>query len=421
MFKAKFVRENLERVKAAIEARGESISLEKFVSLDLEVRDIISEAEGLRRVKNRVSAEIAELKRDEKDVRDRTQKMKEVSSNIKELERRKREAEEELNEILTWIPNLPHSSVPVGEDETSNLVVREGGERREFAFPPLPHWKLGESLGILDFAQGARLSGTHFPCYKGLGAQLERALVNFMLDLHVRKHGYTEIFPPFLANRESMFGSGQLPKLEGDMYVCEADDYFLNPTGEVPLINLHRGETLREEELPKRYATYTACFRREAGSYGRATKGLLRVHQFNKVELVAFTVPEDSYDELETLLSHAEQVVKSLGLPYRISLLSTGELPFASAKTYDVEVWAPGANRWLEVSSVSNTEDFQARRANLRFRRGAKTEHLHTLNGSGVATPRTFAALVENFQQGDGSILLPEVLRPYLGGLARIG
>jgi len=242
-----------------------------------------------------------------------------------------------------------------------------------------------------------------------------------MLDLHVRKHGYLEVFPPFLANREAMFASGQLPKLEEDMYRCEVDDYFLNPTGEVPLINLHRGEVLKEETLPRRYVTYTACFRREAGSYGKATKGLLRVHQFNKVELVVFTAPEHSYDELERLLSHAEEVVKLLELPYRIALLSTGELPFASAKTYDVEVWSPGVQKWLEISSVSNTEAFQARRANLKFRRGAKTEYLHALNGSGVATPRTFAAILENYQQADGTVLLPQVLRPYLNGVERIG
>ncbi len=421
MFNARFVRENLGIIERAVELRGERVDLERFLSLDSEGRRMGLDADKLRREKNLASAEIAELKRKGKDVTGKVKSMREVAKSIKELDEGRRKVEKDIREILSWIPNIPHPSVPIGEDERTNVVVREGGEKREFSFPPLPHWQLGESLGILDFKQGAKVSGTHFPCYKGLGAQLERALVSFMLDLHVRKHGYVEIFPPFLANRESMFGSGQLPKLEEDMYICETDDYFLNPTGEVPLINLHRGEILPETQLPKRYVTYTACFRREAGSYGRATKGLLRVHQFNKVELVAFTTPEDSYNELERLLSHAEEVVKLLNLPYRISLLSTGELPFASAKTYDVELWAPGVERWLEVSSASNTEDFQARRTNMKFKRGPKTRHLHTLNASGVATPRTFAAILENHQRRDGSILLPEALRPYMGGLENIG
>ena len=421
MFSAKWVRENLGLVKTALGNRGESVDLDRFTDLDSERRGLLSEAEELKRERNLVSAEIARLKLKGEEAQPKVQRMREVSKRVKELNQEIRQVDEKLNEILSWIPNVPHSSVPVGEDESSSVVVREGGERRDFNFRPLPHYELGTTLGILDFKKAAKVSGANFPCYSGLGAGLERALVNFMLDLHTRKHDYVEIFPPFLANRQSMFSTGQLPKLEDDMYVCEVDDYFLNPTGEVPLVNLHRGETLREDDLPKRYVTYTACFRREAGSYGRETKGLLRVHQFNKVELVSLTTPESSYDELEKLLSHAEEVVRLLNLPYRVTLLSTGELPFASAKTYDVEVWAPGVERWLEVSSISNAEDFQARRADLKFRRGGRSLHLHTLNASGVATPRTFAAIIENYQEANGLVLIPEVLRPYMDGLERMG
>lgn len=421
MFSVKWVRENLELVKTALGNRGESVDLDRFTDLDSERRGLLSEAEELKRERNLVSAEIARLKLKGEETQPKVQRMREVSKRVKELNQEIRQVDEKLNEILSWIPNIPHSSVPVGEDESSSVVVREGGERRGVNFRPLPHYELGATLGILDFKKAAKVSGANFPCYSGLGAQLERALVNFMLDLHTRKHDYVEIFPPFLANRQSMFSTGQLPKLEDDMYVCEVDDYFLNPTGEVPLVNLHRGETLREDDLPKRYVTYTACFRREAGSYGKETKGLLRVHQFNKVELVSLTTPESSYDELEKLLSHAEEVVRLLNLPYRVTLLSTGELPFASAKTYDVEVWAPGVERWLEVSSISNAEDFQARRADLKFRRGGRSLHLHTLNASGVATPRTFAAIIENYQEANGLVLIPEVLRPYMDGLERMG
>ncbi len=420
MFSAKWVRENLELVKTALANRGESVDLGRFTDLDSERRTLLSEAEELKRERNLVSTEIARLKLNGEKAQAKVERMREVSKKVKELNQKIRQVDEKLNEALSWIPNMPHSSVPVGADESSSRVVREGGKRRDFNFHPLPHYELGATLGILDFKKAAKVSGANFPCYSGLGARLERALVNFMLDLHVREHGHVEIFPPFLANRQSMFSTGQLPKLEDDMYVCEVDGYFLNPTGEVPLVNLHRGETLREDDLPKRYVTYTACFRREAGSYGRETKGLLRVHQFNKVELVSLTAPEDSYDELEKLLSHAEKVMSLLNLPYRVTLLSTGELPFASAKTYDVEVWAPGVGRWLEVSSISNAEDFQARRADLKFRRGGRSLYLHTLNASGVATPRTFAAIVENYQQANGWVLIPEVLRPYMDGLERM-
>jgi seryl-tRNA synthetase len=348
--------------------------------------------------------------------------MKEVSQKMKELDVIVQEKEKALQDFLLMVPNLPHSSVPVGKDAADNVEVRRWGEIPRFDFKPKPHWDIGEELGILDFKTGAKLAGARFTVYLDLGAKLERALINFMLDLHTREHGYHEVFPPFMVNRTTMTGTGQLPKFEEELFKVEGTDYFLIPTAEVPVTNIHQDEVLEEARLPLYYTAYTACFRKEAGSYGKDVRGLIRQHQFNKVELVKVTRPEDSYDELEKLTSNAEEVLKRLNLPYRVITLCTGDLGFSAAKTYDIEVWLPGQDGYKEISSCSNCEDFQARRAKIRYRISgkSKTEYVHTLNGSGLAVGRTLIAILENYQQADGSVLIPEVLRPYMHGVERI-
>ncbi|MCK4352199.1 serine--tRNA ligase [candidate division WOR-3 bacterium] len=413
MLDMKFIRENFDLVKRAIEGKGESVDISKFEELDERRRKFIMERDKLRFEKKKLSPKIANLKRTDKDATKLIQESKLLDQRETDLQNELQSIESELRSIIIWIPNIPHSSVPQGKE---GVIIRKWGKKRRFAFRPFTCYDLCNALGIQDFKRGSKLAGSNFPCYKGLGARLERALINFMLDLHI-KQGYTEIFPPFLVNRRSMFGTAQLPKLEDDMYIIEEDDLFLNPTAEVPLVNLHQDEILDEDELSIKYVGYTACFRREAGSYGKETKGLRRVHQFNKVELIKFTKPENSYKELELMLEDAERVLKLLNLQYRVNLLSTTEMSFASAKTYDIEVWAPVTREWLEVSSVSNCEDFQARRAEIKFRRKGESEFAHILNGSGLATPRTFIAIIETYQQRNGTIQIPDALLPYMGGV----
>ncbi len=433
MLDLKFIRENAGKVKKAIKDKKEKVDLDEILKLDEERRELIGRAEKLKSGKNTMSREIGKLLKQKKDAREKIDATKKLTREINSLDDKLLKIAEKLDVLLLTVPNVPHDSVPVGAGPDSNKVVKSWGKPRRFDFKPLTHMDLADSLGIIDFARGVKITGRAFPLYIGQGARLERALINFMLDLHTRKHGYTEVFPPYLVNRESMVNTGQLPKLEDDMYRLRRDDYFLIPTGEVPLTNIHAGEILEEKDLPRSYAAYTACFRREAGSYGKNTVGLTRVHQFNKVELVKLVKPETSYEELEKLLANAEEVVRLLGLPYRLSLLSTGDLSFAGAKCYDIETWAPGLEKYLEISSCSNFEDFQARRANIKYRpnptahsssliaHSPKTEYIHTLNGSGVALARTVIALLENYQNKDGSITIPEVLRPYMDGLEKIG
>ncbi len=418
MLDLRFIRENFELVKEGIKNKGEKVAIDNFLELDKNRRQIVSEVDNLKHRRNLVSDEIGKLKKENKDARDLILEMKTVSEKIKILDSKIQNIENEIYNIIITIPNIPHPSVPVG-DESHNKLIKSWGEIQEYDFPLKDHLELGKDLDILDFLRASKISGGGFPLYKGLGARLERALINFMLDLHIDKHGYTEIFPPFLANRESMFGTGQLPKLEEDMYLCSSDDIFLIPTAEVPLTNIHRNEILDVSKLPLYYTAYSACFRREAGSYGKDTKGFLRVHQFNKVEMVKIVKPETSYDELETLLKDAEEVLQLLELPYRVVVLASGDLSFAGAKCYDIEIWAPAEKKFLEVSSCSNFEDFQARRTGIRFRRtkGSKSEFVHTLNGSGVATPRLFVALLETYQTDEGSVIIPEVLRKYMGDI----
>ncbi|MDI6840949.1 MAG: serine--tRNA ligase [bacterium] len=412
MLDIKFIRENIELVKKAVKEKGEKVDIKRFEELDKLRRKLVKDRDNIRAQKKKISQEIAELKRIGRgEVTSPLQDSKLLAQKEKEIQDKLKDIEAELHNILIRIPNLVHPSVP---RTTERVIVKEWGEKKVFNFKPLTCDELCSSLGIIDFKRGSKVAGSNFPCYKGLGARLERALINFMIDLHI-KQGYTEIFPPFLVNRRSMFGTGQLPKLEEDMYLIKEDDLFLNPTAEVPLINLHQDEVLRENELPIKYVGYAASFRREAGSYGKETKGLKRVHQFNKVELIKFIKPEDSYKELESMLENAEEVLKLLNLTYRVTLLPAGELSFASTKTYDIEVWAPATGEWLEVSSCSNCEDFQARRTGIRFRRKGHTEFVHILNGSGVATPRTFIAIIENYQQQDGTIQIPTALIPYMG------
>ncbi len=418
MLDLKYIRENAERVKSAIENKNEKANVELLLTLDKKHREQQQQLDSLRHLRNKVSKEISHIKQEGKDAPEKISEMRKVAQDIKELEKHEKKLKEQIEEILIWIPNLPHPSVPVGKDASRNTLVREiKGE--ELSFTPLPHWQLAENNGLLDFQRSAKVSGSNFPCFRGAGALLERALINFMLDTHIA-NGYREIFAPFIVNRNAMFGTGQLPKLEEDMYAIEKDDMFLNPTGEVPITNLHRDETLKGEALPIKYVGYTACFRREAGSYGKDTKGLQRVHQFNKVELVKIVDPETSYEELESLTRDAERILQLLELPYRVMMLATGDLSFASAKTYDLEVWAPGSHQYLEVSSASNFEAFQARRANIRMKKEGKTTYPHTLNGSGLATPRTFIAIIENYQQPEGGIRIPKVLIPYMHGMERI-
>lgn len=422
MFDLKFIRGNKELVKKAIQNKNESLDLDELLELDEKRRETISSVEELKRQRNLSNQAIASLKKEKKDAQEEIEKMREVSEKISSLDNSLKEIVGKIDSLLLRVPNIPHSTVPVGFDENSNVVVKEWGELPEFSFEPRAHWEIGELLGILDLARGAKLSGSGFYALIGKGALLERGLINFMLDLHTKEHGYKEVWPPFMVNRASMTGTGQLPKLEEDMYLCEKDDLFLVPTAEVPLTNLHRDEILKAEELPIYYVAYTPCFRREAGSYGKDTRGILRVHQFDKVELVKFVRPEDSYDELEKLVANAEEVLQLLKIPYRVRLLYTGDLSFAAAKCYDIEAWASGVKKYLEVSSCSNYETFQARRIGIKFKPDPKSkpEYVHTLNGSGVALARTVAALLENFQTEKGTVIVPEVLRPYLGGLEEI-
>ncbi|HAA89719.1 MAG: Serine--tRNA ligase [Thermoanaerobacterales bacterium 50_218] len=422
MLDLRFIRNHPEVVRDALEKRGVDFDLDQLLSWDEKRRKLLTQVEQLKHSRNTLSEEVGKLKAAKQDASEIIQKVKQISGQIKEFERELDELERKVKEALLLIPNIPHSSVPVGPDESANEVVRVVGEPPEFSFQPRPHWEIGEDLDILDFVRGAKIAGSRFTVLKGWGAQLERALINFMLDLHTREHGYTEIFPPFLVNRETMVGTGQLPKFEDDMFLCSREDLFLIPTAEVPVTNLYREEILPGDVLPIYHVAYSACFRAEAGAAGRDTRGLIRQHQFNKVELVKFTRPEDSYEELEKLTNDAEEVLRRLGLAYRVVVLSTGDLGFSAAKTYDLEVWFPSANCYREVSSCSNFEDFQARRANIRFRPqpGAKPQFVHTLNGSGLAIGRTLAAILENYQQEDGSVVIPPVLRPYLHGLEKI-
>jgi len=418
----RFIRENPEIVKDGLERKGEEVDLDRLLELDSRRREKLREAEGLKHERNRVSEEIARLKKNKEDAADEIERMRAVSDQIKDMDNEIREIEEEMARITLQIPNLPHESVPVGTDEKDNQVVRSWGEPRQLDFEPKAHWELGAKLDILDFKRAAKLSGARFPLYKGVGARLERALINFMLDLHTTEHGYTEIFPPFMVTPECMVGTGQLPKLEEDMFRVANNGYYLIPTAEVPVTNIFREEIIPGEVLPIYYTAYSACFRAEAGAHGRDTRGLIRVHQFNKVELVKFVEPETSYEELEKLVANAEKVLQLLQLPYRCTLLCTGDMSFASAKTYDLEVWLPSYNDYKEISSCSNFEDFQARRAGIRYRPrgGGKARFVHTMNGSGLAIGRTVAAIMENYQRPDGSIKIPEVLRPYMGGVEEI-
>ena len=422
MLDLKFVREHWEEVKEKIGRRGQAIDWNSFARFDSERREILQETESLRAQRNQVSDLIAGKKKKKEDASPEIAQMKEVSSRIKELEVKLNAVEEDLRGILMVIPNIPHESVVIGQEEADNLEMRRWGKIPEFSFTPRPHWEIGETLDILDFDRGAKITGARFTLYKDGGARMERALMNFMLDLHTGSHGYREVLPPFLVNRKTMTGTGQLPKFEEDLFKLDEPDYFLIPTAEVPVTNIHQDEILTEEELPLCYTAYTPCFRKEAGSYGKDTRGLIRQHQFNKVELVKFTTPEASYAELESLTEDAEEVLKRLGIPYRVVMLCTGDLGFSAAKTYDLEAWLPGQGAYKEISSCSNFEDFQARRANIRYRpKGKKgTEFVHTLNGSGLAIGRTLVAILENYQNEDGSVTIPEVLRSYMGGAGKI-
>ena len=424
MLDIKFVRENPDTLREALEKRGMGdffvpevqLSLGELVEMEDRRRHLLKEVEELRNKRNVVSEEIGRLKREKKDAALHLTEMKGVSDKIKELDETLGQIEERETIFLRYVPNIPHSSVPVGRDETENKVVRMWGEPKDPGFPPLNHWDIAEMLGIIDFDRASKIAGARFALMKGAGAKLERALMNFMLDLNTSK-GYTEVFPPILVNRESMTGTGQLPKFEMELFRIADPEFYLIPTAEVPVTNIHRDEILKEDSLPLFYTAYTPCFRREAGSYGKDTRGLIRQHQFNKVELVKFVTPESSYEELEKLTSDAEDILQRLCLPYRVVALCTGDLGFSASKTYDLEVWLPGQQRYREISSCSNFEDFQARRANIRFKREGKkgTEFVHTLNGSGLAIGRTLVAILENYQQKDGSITVPHVLRPYVG------
>jgi seryl-tRNA synthetase len=423
MLDVKLLREDLARVKERIATRGAEIEWDEFVSLDRERRDALANLERLKEKKNRLSGEIGKMKKAGGNAALLMQEVEKVSEAIQAGEEPLASTEARFEKFMFTVPNLPESSVPVGRSAADNKEVRRWGDPPKFHFEPKNHWDIGEELGILDFARAAKIAGARFALYKGAGAQLERALINFMLDLHTRKHGYREILPPFLVNRDAMTGTGQLPKFEEDLFRISEPEFFLIPTAEVPVTNIHREEMLEPEQLPIRYVAYTPCFRREAGSYGQDVRGLIRQHQFNKVELVKFTEPELSYAELEKLVNDAEAVLQSLKLPYRVIELCTGDLGFAAAKTYDLEVWLPGQSAFREISSCSNFEDFQARRAQIRYRKEKKGKPIfvHTLNGSGLAVGRTLVAVLENYQQKDGSVVVPDELRSYMGGLERIG
>lgn len=423
MLDVKLLRNEFDKVEQALRNRGASLDLiAGFPELDSKRRELITETEQLKNRRNVVSQEVAKLKKSGGDADALIVEMREVGDRIKELDEELRSLETQVDELTQSIPNIPSETVPVGASEEDNVEVRRVGEVPAFDFEPKPHWELAQSLNILDFERAGKVTGSRFTFYRGLGARLERALISFMMDLHSDQHGYEEVLPPYIVNRDSLFGTGQLPKFEEDLFKLTDSEYFLIPTAEVPVTNLHRDEILSADELPKYFVAYSSCFRSEAGAAGRDTRGLIRQHQFNKVELIKLTKPEESYDELEKMTANAEKVLQLLGLPYRVLVLCTGDMGFTAAKTYDLEVWLPSAGTYREISSCSNVEDFQARRAAIRFRRDAKSkpEFVHTLNGSGLAVGRTFAAIVENYQQADGSITIPEVLRPYMGGISSI-
>lgn len=423
MLDVKLLRSDLDKVKQALNHRGKSAEdLERFTSLDNRRRQLLQEVEQLKNRRNVVSQEVAKLKKEKQNADALIEEMRQVGDRIKAMDEEIRTLEADIDTIVLAIPNVPHGSVPVGSSEEDNVEIRRIGDVPEFGFEPKAHWDIAQELGILDFEAAAKVTGSRFVFYKGAGARLERALMNFMMDLHVDQHGYEEMLPPYIVNRDSLTGTGQLPKFEEDVFKISDSDYFLIPTAEVPITNYHREEILSVDDLPKNYVAFSACFRSEAGSAGRDTRGLIRQHQFNKIELVKLVAPESSYEELEKLTANAEKVLQLLKLPYRVLTLCTGDIGFSSAKTYDLEVWLPSSGSYREISSCSNFEDFQARRANIRFRREAKSkpEFVHTLNGSGLAIGRTVAAILENYQQADGSVLIPEALRPYMGGLERI-
>ena len=417
MLDMKFVRENPEKVIEAVHNRNGELNLDEFLALDKERRELTQQVEVLKNERNTASKAIGQLKKAGENAEEKMAEVRAIGDKIAADDTRLREIEARLKEIMLSIPNVPADDCPIGKSDEDNPEVRKWGEPRKFDFEPLSHWEIGEKLDILDFERGHKISGARFTVYKGLGSRLERAVINFYLDLHTSEHGYTEFFPPFIVNADSMQGTGQLPKFAEDMFKLQGMDMYLIPTAEVPITNLHRDEILNGDDLPLRYCAYSACFRAEAGSAGKDTRGLIRQHQFNKVELVKFTRPEQSWDELESFTNNAEHALQLLGLPYHVVRLCTGDLGFSSATTYDLEVWLPQANRYREISSCSNFLDFQARRANIRFRRDAKSkpEFVHTLNGSGLAVGRTVAAILENYQQADGSVVVPEVLRKYMG------
>lgn len=416
MLDIKRIRNNPDEVKRAIELKKENSNIDEFLEIDEKRREILKELESLKNTRNKESENIAKLKREGKDAEELIKEMREISDKIKAMESDVKQYDERLEELLWTIPNIPHESVPVGDSDADNVEVRRWGDVRKFDFEIKPHWDIGVELGILDFEAASRVTGSRFTFYKGLGCRLERSLISFMMDLHTEKHGYTEVFPPFMVHRRSMYGTGQLPKFEEDAFKVADTDYFLIPTAEVPVTNMYRETIIDAEKLPIYNCAYSACFRQEAGSAGRDTRGLIRQHQFNKVELVKITEPERSYEELEKMVNDAEDVLKTLGIPYRVVSICTGDLGFTAAKKYDLEVWMPSYGRYVEISSCSNCEDFQARRANIKYRPkgGGKAQYVHTLNGSGVAVGRTFAAILENYQQEDGSVIIPEALRPYM-------
>ncbi|ALA40116.1 MULTISPECIES: serine--tRNA ligase [Paenibacillus] len=420
MLDIKILRNELGRVEKALQNRGKSLDLiNGFTDLDVSRRELLQESEGLKNRRNVVSGEVAKLKKNKENADDLIAEMRQVSDRIKELDEQVRELEVQIDELVMSIPNIPSETVPVGASEEDNVEIRRWSEPREFSFTPKAHWELAQDLDILDFEAAAKVTGSRFTFYKGLGARLERALINFMMDLHSSEHGYEEMLPPYIVNRDSLYGTGQLPKFEEDLFKLRDTEYYLIPTAEVPVTNYHREEIMNAEQLPKYYVAYSSCFRSEAGSAGRDTRGLIRQHQFNKVEMLKLVHPDTSYEELEKMTNNAERVLQLLGLPYRVLALCTGDMGFTSAKTYDLEVWLPESGMYREISSCSNTEDFQARRANIRFRPDskAKPEFVHTLNGSGLAVGRTVAAILENYQQEDGSIVIPEVLRSYMRGI----
>ena len=422
MLDPKFVRNNPETVKEALVKRNYPFNLDEFLDLDTEYRAILHKTEELRRERNDVSSRIGEVKKAGGSAGELLKKMKDINNALKNAEDRLATLKEKMQALVMTIPNIPHSSVPVGRDDTENVVVKRWGDIEEKQFEALPHWELGVRLGILDFKRAAKITGARFCVYFGLGARLERALIQFMLDIHTKEHGYKEVLPPFVVNAESLKGTGQLPKFEEDLFRLNFKDYYLIPTAEVPVTNLHRDEVLNHDDLPVYYCAYTPCFRSEAGSYGKDVKGIVRQHQFNKVELVKFVHPENSYEELESLLLDAEEILQMLNIPYRVVNLCTGDLGFSASKTYDIEVWLPGQRRFLEISSCSNFDAFQARRANIKFKdkNKKKNYYVHTLNGSGLAVGRTLVAIMENYQQRDGSIKIPERLVPYMGGIEEL-